>query len=1224
MSDASPTGNYNSQSPDEYTPKYCFKMIRFLKNTYVRPYETVFGQYGEEPPSYTPRDKALLLAGKFSEFPNIPADNRDEGTHTYLALSRGFDTLHITQERSRLNDNGAFTWRDIILLPEISGTDDYARFVGSIGEIGIEQHSMIAYSEYAGSRYPEPLHDKQFVAVYVVSLWYDAYLDGDATNQQLIHESYFQILEELVQSFIRENASADAYVDYSLNTGDYIVTLFTDDVRDIIRLNASIQRPEESLFFLQTNVAMRMQFDERTGEFIQPDKISKGEKFQLRLSCSLDLIKNLQAYYANFAEGNCEISAADASYDNYDALSGVLYGYHDVLLTFTDRQFQCFQPSLSEWRLFRDADCMKNYANRECEPHCECYNEAFKGCVVKLIREGMAPRCIGTNSAEVLIDAISVELVTDIADAGKTISGISLKNPAYLSYRTYDTRKKHTEAVRKHSNSLLRRTASLRARSNKFTSYVPDITKSLGMLHDTLLSFSRIGAQYGLLLNWYNIFEFTDVVIHAIERGAVEIEAGLETFKAKEKSYKFTIYIQKCNEISRFISEITRYAVYGIGEYCKLSMSINQHDTNLGSFGMQIRVNAQKLIFAMSEFMRYIAEGYGKNTPEAHEVYRRLRAIVVPKTDVSVPTTIRLFPHAYIDNTDFDEKRAEFLSNVTKPYGLLEAEESGTVEIHPLLVFMSGFERFIEIYQTVPVLLHELAHHKHPTVTNKQSEIDEMRKSRNEIIAILAFRKISEMLLAEILDSAGIKFELFILSIYSERIIAEISGALLEEFRREMNRLGSLASKFEEAAPYLIGFISELFSSQNIEYRRTLPIKNLIDSLKKTAIRFGGSAMGCEVDRFLKQSDKILISGTFPDVGGIDEDARKKYTTNMRDLYKCEANKLVGIIMASYKRSIDKLSGDEDQASTFHIAETELNRLMSLYGDSLDSASFSALHPDLSGEVKSALPYNLDDTLIKTIRDLLGSSNNGRLSFEECAMAYAIEHELIYEKKRVKIAAKLPALVIEKVIMDFWETYNEFLSDLFMCRRLELTEQDYLNYTLFTIRKETRIPDEKGNDVQKYDTANASAFRIAMVILALNNEITLPISIHTDRLSFQSSVNIPNEVIKHCRHMKGLVDAALNAGKEVSERNKEKRSSSFYHENLIIEDILKNISRNVKNTASIKKEDNPVSDREKLETAIDFITTLYYMNRTRAAEAVNNMMMDVEPIKNSGMDGMGK
>jgi hypothetical protein len=82
----------------------------------------------------------------------------------------------------------------------------------------------------------------------------------------------------------------------------------------------------------------------------------------------------------------------------------------------------------------------------------------------------------------------------------------------------------------------------------------------------------------------------------------------------------------------------------------RLALSVNQQFFNAANYELHTRLNANKMIIAMSEYMRFVSLSYGNSPTDGnpHFFERRLNTIVIPNIGTLVPEAFRLFPHGYI------------------------------------------------------------------------------------------------------------------------------------------------------------------------------------------------------------------------------------------------------------------------------------------------------------------------------------------------------------------------------------------------------------------------------------------------------------------------------------------------------------------------------------------------------------------------------------------------
>jgi hypothetical protein len=339
---------------------------------------------------------------------------------------------------------------------------------------------------------------------------------------------------------------------------------------------------------------------------------------------------------------------------------------------------------------------------------------------------------------------------------------------------------------------------------------------------------------------------------------------------------------------------------------------------------------------------------------------------------------------------------------------------------------LPGFEQFLRVYDTLPYVYHELAHHKHRNII----PTTDPRKNRNETLAYMSFVSVSEAVLRQLCNSLALSYPRFRRTKTFFSVKEKLANTLFIHFIESKD----------------IGDLSDILF---------LPMQYVIKSYIKNTLGIDIR----EIDRHISREDGITIFvqtiGKYSDVAESEKLSLFKKEASLFDLKHdtsliiASAYCLYDDTLASYKQVFQP---EKTYKATWIRAEKELREAFYAFLDSLISPP-SSLETGFSVTFPR---HEFNDMLAKELLAILEAELSARVrpsntahdlkSYNTENVLKVLSQAIRNRKKEVVNYWTLSNEDIDAIVLNEWETYNEFAADLSMSLSLRFDTAGYLYF----------------------------------------------------------------------------------------------------------------------------------------------------------------------------------
>lgn len=1060
--------------------KFEFQLLRYVRNTFLSPYGLNYSKicenmykygYTEDSKSVVETKRRSLLESGDNEF-GIQGEN----VAPFIAYGQ-YDVLFTRKDNKNWNQRHINMVQD---EAQISG-DDVKMLPG---EISVASHSIALFT-LAGTKYrktggspggvevaPGDIDDDKYpfsgrISVTIRKEAYKEYntyvsaLAGENPGERGDKERFFADLLEraIVNTDVGEEALYRIHI--SLHSSDMEIDLRCRDAASIITLAAHICN---SIYFdTHTVLSSRIKFSESGDVRFKrlPDrKQNSGDRVLFKFSCKLDTLERLNSCIET------NNASADAALNSFKetinaSANAALFGYYDVSLTFDFRQFNCLYPILCENRLFKDniflirgiignderlepdderlfrLDELSTKHRQECRYNDNDQDKKCSKCPVRVLMFELAH---GKRSDIRSLNADYMAGLTEMTDKVKAKpfaqDGKRADN-AEAGLTVQDVKRadqvNNLAEVKGSFEGIIKRVAGIRRKGGALPILRHQFMSMTGMITDLINIFLPMGMQHDLYLDWFSINDFISAFIDGVEKLVDEIGNGMALFEKTLSKYEALICaagiaaevnayqyenltsatkIEKyCERLTGYLVDLLKSGVDGINTFARLVQGVNLQFFSAANYELETRVNAKKMIIALSEYCELLSDAcYGAN--EVNVYRRRFKALAVPNTNSSRMETRRLYPHGWIYNKWLNPGQGQ-------PSFYSPAEQPDT---HPLLMRTPGIEYFLRIYDTLPQIHHELAHHTHFFIDGHN------HGCRNEFVARMAFYEIARQMIFTLFSNAGYDFNRFYMlgrNRSYRRLMRRIAGFLLSEFleyRKAISERDNNVPEFRDVLfSHLKNVINEFICNYCVEPTpfddaSRIARKNGVDMLKNALLRY------CVTDELKKRVEQFtdcayIASADIFDIPAQEAADLLTEVVNEYDLWaaSCEESaEKKGKILADMRYELS-------HAFQYYITSTSSTPYFS---DSRDDSAARPLTADkFADRFKEKLRVFLREA---------AETNSGKSYLDQIDLQSLLRADEIYPEPAAQWW-RLQKTVAEQLVEAAVETYNEYMSDLFMC-----------------------------------------------------------------------------------------------------------------------------------------------------------------------------------------------
>ena len=726
----------------------------------------------------------------------------------------------------------------------------------------------------------------------------------------------------------------------------------------------------------------------------------------LRFRCTPEVFAEIKAA----APANSVTAEEEASH--------ALYGRYNVSLRLNFKQFNCLYPLLCSFRLFK-----KKIVNPVKEDDPAEYRKTFccgdakqcKKCPVSILRREL---CQGTACATAPLN-IRFMLKNGVNNA--------LTVPAASKL---DARTKRIGEVKKKTNTLLRAVNALR----RYVFLLPQLNfqfeETLSVLEDLIRLYSNMGVQIDSYVNWKVFQRYAACVIDTVHTS----EKALYTLLSEEKT-------EKAKELTALMLEILRHSIDGLEIFSKLCQSVNSHSYTEPNYEILTQVNAQKLVLSHSEFLYTMAKAYhdysdrlrsSSSTPVTAPK-RFLLPVVVPHLNTMSVQATRLFPHGFIETP------------AAAPVGNVPSYE------HLILMRVSTFQNYLRIFDTIPMVTHELAHFSHHVRGGDRNAFLIDRTCRRIVeLAVIQLVRISDP--RYLINPNSAPFKAIVDLFHKEFVKVLLSephnweNLYFQELQKFIYReLSALFSRAVERDPYAIPlrdagqqFVEVCSRYCNVTEDATKELEAFqaftgVAAATPEAVAFEEYL---EAARAIRNGTACALLNQFAELGGSEENAKCCIALNfLRNNPKATVDSVLAFLEDDGARALyprgDLSAALQDIFGSFNM--------LRLAASVRTQPSARELKEDSDAFFRQLLPK-----LEKELGALLPKANTDPLPFYDARLYNLVYGAITVFQSDTGRWWRVSHKELKDSVGFVFGTYNEFCSDVAMCLMLRLDAPAYL------------------------------------------------------------------------------------------------------------------------------------------------------------------------------------